>query len=105
MDAETFEEMAVDAKIVDDRAKWITEGATVDLVQFKDQIIEVVVQSPSVYEVVETEPNVKGNTAQGYTKPATLSCGAVVNVPGFIEQGEMIRVDTDKGEYLERVKE
>ena len=52
---------------------------------------------------IETEPNVKGNTAQGYTKPATLDCGAVINVPGFIDQGSKIRVDTEKGEYLDRV--
>ena len=56
-----------------------------------------------MYEVVETEPNVKGNTAQGYTKPAVLDCGATVNVPGFVEQGSKIKVDTQNGEYMERV--
>jgi len=103
MNSETFEEVPVSAKVVDDKAKWLSEGSEVTLVDFKDSVIEVVVPSPSTYTVEETEPNVKGNTAQGYTKPATLDCGAVISVPGFIEQGTKIRVDTDKGEYLDRV--
>ena len=103
MDSQTFEEIPVSDTVVDDKAKWITEGSEVTLVYFKEGVIELVVPSPAVYEVVETEPNVKGNTAQGYTKPATLSSGAVINVPGFIDQGQMIKVDTDKGEYVERV--
>lgn len=105
MDSATFEEIAVDEDVVGDRAQWITEGSEISLVTFKDKVIEVVVPSPGIYEIVETEPNVKGNTAQGYTKPATLDCGATINVPGFLDQGQKIRVDTDKGEYLERVNE
>ena len=70
---------------------------------FKGEVMEVIAPSPYVYEVVQTEPNVKGNTAQGYTKPAVLDCGATVTVPGFVEQGSRIKVDTGKGEYMERV--
>lgn len=103
MDSETFEEIAVPLKVVEDKARWIGEGGIVTLVQFKDQIIEVAVPSPAVYEIVETEPNVKGNTAQGYTKPAVLNCGATINVPGYLDIGQKVKVDTDKGEYLERV--
>ena len=103
MNSETFDEIAVDKKVADDKAKWLSEGSEVTLVSFKDSVIEVVVPSPAVYEVVETEPNVKGNTAQGYTKPAVLDCGATINIPGFIDQGTKIRVDTEKGEYIERV--
>ena len=69
MNSETFEEVTVSKKVVDDREKWLSEGSEVTLVSFKDSVIEVVVPSPAVYTVVETEPNVKGNTAQGYTKP------------------------------------
>jgi len=105
MDSQTFEELAVDEDIVGDKSRWMNEGSELTLVQFKGQTIEVVVPSPAVYEIVETEPNVKGNTAQGYTKPATLDCGATINVPGFLETGQKIRVDTDKGEYIERVNE
>eukprot|EP00586_Coscinodiscus_wailesii_P023673 CAMPEP_0172495438 /NCGR_PEP_ID=MMETSP1066-20121228/70732_1 /TAXON_ID=671091 /ORGANISM="Coscinodiscus wailesii, Strain CCMP2513" /LENGTH=222 /DNA_ID=CAMNT_0013267111 /DNA_START=100 /DNA_END=768 /DNA_ORIENTATION=+ len=103
MDMETFEEVMVDAKLVEDRADWIGEGMEVSLIKFKGNVIEVVVPSPMVFEVVETEPNMKGNTAQGYTKPAVLSCGATISVPGFIETGQMVKVDTEKKEYLERV--
>jgi elongation factor P len=101
MDSETFEEIACDKKTVGDRAEWLTEGSQVTLVDFKGKIFEVIVSSPAVYEVVETEPNMKGNTP--LTKPATLSCGAVISVPGFVEQGSMIKVDVEKGAYMERV--
>lgn len=104
MDSETYEEIPCSSKTVGDGAKWIGEGGEVQLVFFKDNIIEVVVPSPAVYKIVETEPNMKGNTAQGYTKPATLSCGAIIQVPGYLEEGDAIKVDTEKGEYLERVK-
>lgn len=102
MNSETFEEVPVDAKVVEEVAMWLEEGLVVSLVFFKDSVIEVVVPSTGVYKIVETEPNVKGNTAQGYTKPATLSCGATINVPGYLEQGELIKVDTDKKAFLER---
>jgi elongation factor P len=65
---------------------------------------EVIPPSPAVFTVVETEPNMKGNTAQSYTKPAKLDCGATISVPGFIESGQMIRVDTEKGLYMDRVQ-
>lgn len=104
MNSETFEEVAVSAKTVDDNADWLEEGMNLSLVFFKGVCIEVVVPSTGVYEIVETEPNVKGNTAQGYTKPAVLSCGATVTVPGYLNQGEMIKVDTQKREFLERAK-
>lgn len=102
MDSETFEEVPVKAKVVGDREDWIVEGMEVNLVKFKGDVIEVVVPSSAVYQIVETEPNVKGNTAQGYTKPAKLSSGATISVPGYLEQGEMIKVDTDKETFLER---
>jgi elongation factor P len=104
MNSETFEEVPVSAKTVDDNADWLEEGMNLSLVFFKGVCIEVVVPSTGVYEIVETEPNVKGNTAQGYTKPAVLSCGATVTVPGYLNQGEMIKVDTQKREFLERAK-
>ena len=102
MNMETFEEVPVDSKVVGDVVDWLEEGLEVNLVFFKDGVIEVLVPTTGVYEITETEPNVKGNTAQGYTKPAVLSCGATITVPGYLEQGEMIKVDTDKRAFLER---
>eukprot|EP00804_Cyclotella_cryptica_P006710 CCRYP_008634-RB/>CCRYP_008634-RB protein AED:0.14 eAED:0.14 QI:160/1/1/1/0.5/0.33/3/1049/221 len=103
MDNESFEEVMIESAVIQDQKKWISEGMELDLIYFKGEVIEVRVPSPYVFEVVETEPNMKGNTAQGYTKPAVLSCGATISVPGFVEQGSMIKVDTEKGEYMERV--
>jgi elongation factor P len=103
MNSKTFEEILVPAKMVDDKSKWMMEGSELTLTFFKGNVIEVVVPSPAIYEILETEPNMKGNTAQGYTKPATVANGAVIQVPGFIDVGQMVRVDTDKGEYLDRV--
>ena len=97
MDSESFEVVMVESKIVEDQKKWIAEGMECDLIFFKDEVIEVRTPSPYVYEVVETDPNVKQDF-----KPAVLDCGATVNVPGFVEQDSKIKVDTEKGEYLER---
>mmetsp|Transcript_8385 Transcript_8385/g.12615 ORF Transcript_8385/g.12615 Transcript_8385/m.12615 type:complete len:223 (-) Transcript_8385:1043-1711(-) len=102
MNSETFEEVMVEANVMEDSSKWIVEGMECQLVYFKGSVIECNAPSPYVYEIIQTEPNVKGNTAQGYTKPAVVASGATVNVPGFIEQGENIKVDTEKGEYIER---
>lgn len=102
MNTETFEEVVVPGSVVDDKKDWLEEGMEVQLVFFKDNVIEVVVPSSMVYKITETEPTLKGNTAQGYTKPATLSCGATINIPGYLEQGETIKVDTEKRSFIER---
>ena len=102
MNSETFDEVPVSGKIVGDKVNWLEEGMAVNLVFFKDDVIEVVVPATGIYEITETEPNMKGNTAQGYTKPAILSCGATITVPGYLEQGEKIKVDTEKRSFIER---
>lgn len=103
MDSVSYEEVMVESKIVEDVKQWIDEGMECNIVFFKGDVIECVPPSPYVFEVVETEPNVKGNSASGgVTKPATLSCGAIINIPGFIDQGEKVKVDTSKGIYVER---
>mmetsp|Transcript_13949 Transcript_13949/g.38343 ORF Transcript_13949/g.38343 Transcript_13949/m.38343 type:complete len:226 (-) Transcript_13949:75-752(-) len=102
MNAESFEETLVPISIVDESAKWISEGMELNLIFFNDKCIEVVVPLSNTYEITDTEPNVKGNTAQGYTKPATLDSGAIISVPGYLEAGDKIRVDTDRGAFLQR---
>ncbi|OEU16408.1 translation elongation factor P [Fragilariopsis cylindrus CCMP1102] len=104
MNSETFDEVPVSSKVVDDKVQWLLEGMVVKLVFFKDKPIELVVPSTGVYEITETEPNAKGNTASGHTKPATLNSGATITVPGYLNQGETIKVDTDKGAFMERVQ-
>jgi elongation factor P len=106
MNSETFEEIAVPTKIVtvDDKCDWIEEGGEVNLVFFNDKVIELVLAQTMVFQIVETEPNAKGNTASGHTKPAVLSCGATITVPGYLDQGEFIKCDTDKKTFIERAK-
>mmetsp|Transcript_16963 Transcript_16963/g.25448 ORF Transcript_16963/g.25448 Transcript_16963/m.25448 type:complete len:222 (-) Transcript_16963:66-731(-) len=102
MDSVSFEEIMVEAKLAEDVAKWIVEGMECSLVYFKGKVIELVVPGTFVYEIVETAPNLKSATVSAHTKPATLASGAVITVPGFIEQGSSVKVDTSKAEYLER---
>jgi translation elongation factor P len=102
MNSETFEEVMVESKVVDEQKKWIVEGMEVSLINFKGTCIEVVPPKIFTFEIVETEPSLKGNTSGAHTKPAVLSSGAVVTVPGFVEQGTLIKVDTEKGTYVER---
>lgn len=104
MDNESFEELSCDTKTGGDSCKWLSEGGEVSLVTFNGKVIEMVVSSPKTFQIIETEPNVKGNTAQGHTKPAKLDCGVTISVPGYLEVGDKIRVDTKKGEYIEREK-
>jgi elongation factor P len=102
MNSETFEERAVDSKVVDSQKDWLLEGMEVNLIFFKGSVIELVVPKIMVFEIVETEPSLKGSTTQGHTKPAILSCGATITVPGYLIQGEEIKVDTEKGTFVER---
>lgn len=93
-------------ELVGDKGKFMKEGDVVELLVFdedeQERIIGVKIPIKVDLEVAEAPPNVKGNTAQGGTKPVTLETGAVVNVPMFIEAGERVRVNTETGEYVER---
>jgi elongation factor P len=100
MDSETFEEIAVSTKIVGESSNWIEEGSEVILVFFKGKVFEVNVPTVCIFKIATTDPIMKG-----ITKPAVLSCGATITVPGYLEQGEMVKVDTEKKEFLERVRE
>ncbi|MFC0269324.1 elongation factor P [Kushneria aurantia] len=98
----SFEQYAVDKKAVGDNAKWLKEQVVYTVTLWNDNAISVAPPNFIDLEVVETDPGLKGDTAQGGSKPATLSTGAVVRVPLFINQGEVLRVDTRKGEYVSR---
>jgi elongation factor P len=104
MDTETFEQISVPVASIGSQAKYLKENTDVQVVLHKDEIIGVNVPDFMELEVVETDPGVRGDTATGGTKPATLEGGAVVMVPLFINIGEKLRVDTRTDTYLERVK-
>ena len=98
----SFEQHAADAKAVGDVAKWLKEQETYSITLFNGAPLVITPPNHIELEVVETDPGLKGDTAQGGSKPATLSTGAVVNVPLFIEIGEVLRVDTRTGDYVSR---
>lgn len=100
MDMSTYEETRIPKD--DAWAKYMKEGMDVSVLVWNDKVISVDLPNTVELEVVETDPGVKGNTAQGGSKPATLETGAVIQVPLFIQQGEKIRVDTRSDEYLSR---
>jgi elongation factor P len=104
MNNETFEQLAIVSESIKAEAQYLTENLSVDVLFFNGRPISV--QLPNFIEdtIAYCEPGVRGNTATGATKPATLECGAQVQVPLFVEQGEKIRVDTRTNNYDSRVK-
>ncbi|HIF9098816.1 TPA: elongation factor P [Photobacterium damselae] len=104
MNNETFEQIAADVKAVGDNAKWLVENNTCTLTLWNGNPIAVTPQNFVELEVTETDPGLKGDTQGTGGKPATLSSGAVVRVPLFIQIGEVIKVDTRSAEYVSRVK-
>ncbi|MFP1727816.1 elongation factor P [Lonsdalea quercina] len=104
MNNETFEQLAADAKAVGDNAKWLVEQAECVLTLWDGAPIAVTPPNFVELEITDTDPGLKGDTAGTGGKPATLTTGAVVKVPLFVQIGEVIKVDTRSGEYVSRVK-
>lgn len=104
MNTETYDQIAISASVVGDQARWLVEEMIVKVLFYKGLPVSLELPNFVELEITYTEPGIKGNTAQGATKQATLSTGATVNVPLFVEQGEWVRIDTRTGEYVERVK-
>jgi len=104
MNTETYEQISLREDIVPMR-KFIKEGGMVDIMVHSDTQQPLTIEIPKAVElkVIETDPGLKGDTATGATKPATLESGAVVYVPLFINEGDVIRVNTDNGDYITRV--
>ena len=100
----SFEQYPADAKAVGDALKWLKEQDVYTVTLYNGSPLSVTPPNFVELEVVDTDPGMKGDTAQGGSKPATLSTGAVVNVPLFITIGEVLKVDTRSGEYVSRVK-
>jgi elongation factor P len=105
MHPETFEQLGAGQEAVGDSAKWLKEQDMCTVTLWNNDVIAVVPPNFVELQITETDPGVRGDTASGGGKPATLETGAVVKVPLFVEQGEVIKVDTRTGEYVGRVKE
>ncbi|MDF2181741.1 elongation factor P [Neptuniibacter sp. CAU 1671] len=102
MDPNTFEQVGADASAVGDSKQWLKEQDRVTITLFNGNPISVTPANFVELTVVETDPGVKGDTAQGGSKPATLATGAVVRVPLFINEGDVLKIDTRTGEYVSR---
>ena len=103
MDLESYEQLSVTADKIGEGVKYLKENMNVTILLHGTNIIGIDIPNFVELEVVDTPPAEKGNTAQGGTKPATLETGAVVNVPFFVTNGTIIRIDTRTNEYLDRV--
>jgi elongation factor P len=104
MDPESFEQFQADLKAVGDASNWLKEQDICTVTLYNGAPLSVTPPNFVELEIVETDPGLKGDTAQGGTKPAYLSTGAMVKVPLFLSIGEVIKVDTRTGEYQNRVK-
>lgn len=104
MNNDTFEQIAADEKAVGDNIKWLVENDTCTITLWNGTPITVTPPNFVELEITETDPGLKGDTAGTGGKPATLSTGAVVRVPLFVQTGEVIKVDTRSGEYVSRVQ-
>ena len=103
MDVETYDQIALNEDVVGDSLKFVKENEVVKICSHNGNVFSV--EPPLFVElaITETEPGFKGDTAQGATKPATVATGAIVMVPLFVEQGDVLKIDTRSGEYLSRV--
>ena len=103
MDVETYDQIALNEDAIGDSLKFVKENEMVKICSHNGNVFAV--EPPLFVElaITETEPGFKGDTAQGATKPATVETGAVVYVPLFVEQGDVLKIDTRTGEYLSRV--
>ncbi|MDY0234535.1 MAG: elongation factor P [Gudongella sp.] len=103
MDLDTYEQLPLDHEAVEEALKYIRENDIAQIKFFKGKAIEVQPDNFVELEVVETEPGVKGDTAQGATKAAIVQTGVSIQVPMFVNIGDKIKIDTRTGEYLSRV--
>ncbi|SKA71252.1 elongation factor P [Desulfobaculum bizertense] len=102
MDMSSYEQMEVEIDQFGPNAKFLVDGQEVKIMVYKGRAIDLDMPASVVMEIAETEPGVRGDTVSGATKPATLSSGVVVNVPLFVNTGDMIKVDTRTGAYIGR---
>jgi elongation factor P len=103
MDMETYEQLPLGTDAIGDSLKFVKENMTVKVLSYKGNVFGIEPPTFVELEVTHTEPGFRGDTATGATKPAVVETGASVKVPLFVNQGDVIRIDTRTGDYLERV--
>lgn len=103
MDTDSFEQIMLDRKTVEEAAPYMKENDVIDLLTYDGEPIDVELPTSVVLQVVQTDPGFKGDTATGGNKPAVMETGLTVNVPLFVSEGDNLKIDTRTGEYIERV--
>ena len=103
MDMQSYEQLTIPESKMGDAPKYLKENMIVEIQQYNHEILGVQLPNTVELAVAETDPGFKGDTATGGTKPATLETGATVNVPFFIEVGDILQVDTRTNQYLKRL--
>ncbi len=104
MDGTTYEQFQFTEANLGDTVKWLVDNLEYDVLFWRGKALSVDAPNHVELEITQCDPGVRGDTAQGATKPATLSTGAIVNVPLFVDEGDWIKVDTRTSDYVERVK-
>lgn len=103
MDTETYDQILLPETAMGDARKYVKENEVVDLLAYNDEPIDIELPVAVNLTVAQTDPGLKGDTASGGTKPATMETGVVVSVPLFINEGDVLKIDTRGGDYIERV--
>ena len=103
MDEENFEQMPIDASQLGDAINYLKEGRSLQVSSYKDEFIGVELPITVDLQVIDTGPGFKGDTATAGSKPATLETGITIQVPLFVNKGDILKVDTRNGSYLERI--
>lgn len=104
MDTNTYDQTNIDDKVVGESAKFLKEGMNADILFHGASPIGIDLPIFVELQITKTDPGVRGDTASGGSKPATVESGAVIQVPLFLEEGEIVKIDTRSGAYVERVK-
>lgn len=102
MDTESFEQMELQTSQIEYELKFIKENSEVTIIEYNGDILGVDLPNNVNLEVAETEPGIKGDTASGGSKPATMETGLIVQVPFFVNKGDMLTISTDDGKYMSR---
>jgi len=105
MNMATYDQVTVDEEFVGNRRNFLKENVEVSVLEYNGKVIDIELPNFVVLRVTETEPGFKGDTSSGGSKPAKLETNYDVNVPLFISEGDLLKIDTRTGEYVERVKE
>jgi elongation factor P len=102
MDNETFEQFEIKESVLGDKGSFLKDGMEVEIMLYKDAPLTIELPAKVALKVVDTEPSIKSATASDVKKPAVLETGYKLNVPAFVNEGDMIKINTSTGEYVER---